>query len=180
MVFSRWELLTCWSCFISLTLWIDLPLLSGLQFICYLQTALKWLVFPHFLNVLQYAGHCLCGCPVPHYRWHPLDLDPKNICENLSGLSDIWLIWPNVNCQTEVGGHIVYDVIRKTSWCRRLWPNSEQRLLTFPCLYHHTFIQRFCRNHFIKFWGKLTLPELKKWQFSMPVKLATILSMMSL
>ena len=38
------------------------------------------------------------------------------ICENMSGLNNIWLIWPNASCQTEVGGHIAYDVIGKTPW----------------------------------------------------------------
>ena len=41
--------------------------------------------------------------------------------ENLSGLSDIRLIWPNASCQTEVDGHICYvpHMLYRSVWFNR-------------------------------------------------------------
>ena len=51
---------------------------------------------------------------------------------------------------------------------------------TFPYFYHHTFVERCVRNHFMKFRGELT-PQSQKWQFSTSQlsQLVAILSMTS-
>ena len=88
----------------------------------------------------------------------------------------------SLSCQTEVGSYIVYDIITgKTPWYRQLWLETEQNQLTCPYLYHHTFIERCHRNHYIKFGCEPTSLELKNDNFlsAAKLKLVVILSMMS-
>ena len=75
-------------------------------------------------------------------------------------------------CQT--GSHIVYvkrmlmTSLLGKPLVQQLKLEKEQNWLTFPYLYHHTFAERCLMDHYIKFGGKVILPESTDGNFLHP------------
>ena len=110
--------------------------------------------------------------PKNWYRWCSLNLDPKNLWKF------VWVKqYPAV--KLKLVAILSWHHYWENSFVKRLWLESEQNGFTLLYLYHHTFIQRCLGNHYIIFGGNWH-SQSQKMAISIPVKLAVILSKMSL